>query len=182
MCVNIMKWKAMFKFKQNLGWCFRNVTHLVKQRYKEILRSLNSKKRESGRKVTVRITKNIDAVQEAIKVNNGRLSAGRNGLGITASSFCWIRKTGLRWYPYEVIIRHNRFMKTILKERENFVNGLSINAITEDSWSTLWLGMKQAFTWMTQSTNITFWCMYLFINHMVFAVMSVTVAQRLPFG
>ena len=54
----------------------------------------------SGRRITTR-------TQKALEINQGRIGARRNGLGISASSFCRIINKDLRWYPYKMIRRHN---------------------------------------------------------------------------
>ena len=55
----------------------------------------------SGRRISTRTQKNIEAVRQ------GRISARRNGLGISPSSFCRIIKKDLRWYTYKIIRLHN---------------------------------------------------------------------------
>lgn len=57
----------------------------------------------------VRTTEHIQAFQEALEVNNGRLHAKRNGLGISTSSFCRITKKDLHQHPFEMNIRHQRY-------------------------------------------------------------------------
>lgn len=52
-------------------------------------------KERSGGKLKVTITENIQAIHEALKVNNGHLSAGKNGHGISESSFCRIKRNTL---------------------------------------------------------------------------------------
>ena len=49
----------------------------------------------SGGKLKVTITENIQAIHEALKVNNGHLSAGKNGHGVSESSFCRIKRNTL---------------------------------------------------------------------------------------
>ena len=66
-----MKGKALVQalFKQDLGWHFIKVTHLVYNHTKNVAKyqlngtSLNLSKGRSGRKDTLRITENIQAIQ-----------------------------------------------------------------------------------------------------------------------
>ena len=69
--------------------------------------SFNMNKERSGRTITTRSQKIIDTVRQALERNQGRISAGRNGLGILPSSFCQIIKKNLRWCLYKMIRRHN---------------------------------------------------------------------------
>ena len=64
-------------------------------------------KGRSGRRIANRTQENIEAVRQALERNQGRISARRNGLGVSPSSFCRIIKKDLRWYPYKMIRRHN---------------------------------------------------------------------------
>lgn len=68
--------------------------------------SLILKKGTSGSCVTDRTAENIQVAQEPLEVNNGRLSVRRNGLVISASSFCRITKKDLRWHSYKIFNRH----------------------------------------------------------------------------
>ena len=69
--------------------------------------SLNMNKGRSGRRITTRTQEYIAAVRQALERNQGRISARRNGLRISPSSFCRIIKKDLRWYPYRMIRRYN---------------------------------------------------------------------------
>ena len=46
-------------------------------------------------------------MQQALERSQGRISARKNGLEISPSSFCRIIKKFLRWYPYKMIRHHN---------------------------------------------------------------------------
>lgn len=58
-------------------------------------------------------TEHIQAFQEALEVNNGRLHAKRNGLGISTSSFCRITKK--TFVGTLIKLFDTSFMKMILK-------------------------------------------------------------------
>ena len=88
--------------------------------------SLNMNKGRSGRRITTR------KYRSSTEKNQGRISARRNGLGISPSSFCRIIKKDLRWYPYKMIRRQN--LKDGDYERHSrFVSGFCISATIEDS-------------------------------------------------
>ena len=89
--------KALFKFKKNFTHQERHrPSKATMQRnvgkYQLNDSSLNLTKERSGRRVTIETAENIQAVQEALEVNNGCLSARRNGLDIPASSLSRITK------------------------------------------------------------------------------------------
>ena len=111
----ITKQKATIKFKPSSQICFQNVYH---DHQVKANKTLNMNKERSGRRITTKNSKilkrygkhpkkmqqNIEAVRQASEKNEGRISARRNGLGISPSSFCRIIKD-LRWYPYRMIRR-----------------------------------------------------------------------------
>ena len=51
--------------------------------------------------------KNIEVVRQRLERNQGRISARRNGWGISPSLFYQIIKKDLPWYPYKMIRRHS---------------------------------------------------------------------------
>ena len=55
-------------------------------------KTLNMNKERSRRRITTRKQQNIEAVQQASKKNEERISVTRNGLRISPSSFCQITK------------------------------------------------------------------------------------------
>ena len=65
--------------------------------------SLNTNEGRSGRIISTRTKENIEAVRETLERNQGRISARKNGLGISPSLFCQILKKELPWYPYKMI-------------------------------------------------------------------------------
>ncbi|KAF2358351.1 Protein of unknown function DUF4817 [Trinorchestia longiramus] len=78
---------------------WRNVT-----RYRTEGTSLNLKKGLSGRKRTGRSEENVRNVQGAL-TENPQISARKNGLDVTKSTFNRIITLDLKWHPYKMHVR-----------------------------------------------------------------------------
>ena len=55
------------------------------KKYEKDGTSFNMNKARSGRRITTRTQENIQAVWQALEKNHGRISARRNGIGISPS-------------------------------------------------------------------------------------------------
>ena len=75
------------------------------KKYERNFTSRNLNKGRSGRQKTIRTADNIQAVERALQINP-RISARRNGLGLTKTTFNCITKKDLRWHPFKMLIRH----------------------------------------------------------------------------
>ena len=75
------------------------------QKYSNAGTSLNLNKGNSGRRRTTRTEENIAAIR-ALLEENPRVSARRNPIDISSSSFNRITKFELRWHPYKMHVRH----------------------------------------------------------------------------
>ena len=68
---------------------------------------MNLDKDRSGRRRTERTQENINLLQEKL-IEDPRISARKNGLDISKSSFNRITKRDLKWYPYKMHVRNER--------------------------------------------------------------------------
>lgn len=84
--------------------------------------SCNLNKGRSGRRRTGRCQENVQAVFEALenqKDGAPRISARRNGLGLTSATFNRITRLGLKFHPYQMIRRH-QLLDNDYQRRQNF--------------------------------------------------------------
>ena len=88
------------------------------QKYSNAGTSLNLNKGNSGRRRTTRTEENIAAIR-ALLEENPRVSARRNPIDISSSSFNRITKFELRWHPYKMHVRH-QLLPTDLPRRLHF--------------------------------------------------------------
>ena len=72
----------------------------------------------SGRRRSTWTPQNIDLIEQAL-LNNPRLSARRNGLGIPKSTFNEITKFDLNFHPYRMFI-HNEIKAGDYQRRMNY--------------------------------------------------------------
>lgn len=88
--------------------------------------SCNLNKGRSGRRRTERCPENIQAVREALENQEDgapRISARRNGLGLTSATFNRITRLDLRFHPYQMIKRH-QLLDNDYQRRINFCQWL----------------------------------------------------------
>ena len=88
--------------------------------------SCNLNKGRSGRRRTERCLENIQAVREALENQEDgapRISARRNGLGLTSATFNRITRLDLGFHPYRMIKRH-QLLDNDYPRRENFCQWL----------------------------------------------------------
>jgi hypothetical protein len=74
--------------------------------------SFNLNKGRSGRRRTARCPENIAAVTDVLanqEAGEQRISARRNGLGLSSATFNRITRLDLQLYPYQMIKRHQLF-------------------------------------------------------------------------
>ena len=76
------------------------------QKYLSSGTSHNRNRGNSGRRRVARSEENVAAVRNLLEENPENVSACRNGLGISRSSFNRITKSELRWHLYRMHIRH----------------------------------------------------------------------------
>ena len=89
------------------SFCCFNFKNIQKfQKYSNAGTSLNLNKENSGRRRTTRTEENIAAIR-ALLEENPRVSARRNPIDISSSSFNRITKFELRWHPYKMHVRHH---------------------------------------------------------------------------
>ena len=89
------------------------------QKYLSSGTSHNRNKGNSGRRRVARSEENVAAVRNLLEENPENVSARRNGLGISRSSFNRITKFELRWHPYRIHIRHS-LLQTDFPRRVRF--------------------------------------------------------------
>ena len=82
--------------------------------------SLYRNKGNSGRKRTVRSEQNIEAVRNQLEVDP-HVTARRNGLGLSKSTFNRITEPELHFHPYRIQRRHE-FQEIYFQRRINFCN------------------------------------------------------------
>ena len=64
--------------------------------------SLNRNKGHSGRRRTARSEENVASVRDVLRERPREVSARRNFLGLSASTFNRITRNDLRWHPYKI--------------------------------------------------------------------------------
>ena len=87
------------------------------RKYQDEGTSLNLNKGRSGRRKSARTDDNIATVQQELD-NNPHVSARRNGLGLSKSSFQRIVRRDIRWYPYKMRLRHQLLEADMPKRRQ----------------------------------------------------------------
>ena len=98
----------------------------------------------SGRNRTARTPKNIALVQQAL-AENPRISARRNGIGLSKSTFNEITKIDLCYHPYRMRIRH-ALENGDRERRINYSNWLIRQFEDENFPSKIVFGDEAAFT------------------------------------
>ena len=99
--------------------------------------SLNLNKGNSGRRRSIRTAENIEAVRDVLQ-QNPHVSAGRNPVPISSTSFNRITRLDIKWHPYRMHVRHELLAGDFARRlrfsgwfnqrcrRENFLNSLLI--------------------------------------------------------
>ena len=76
------------------------------RKYQNTGTSLNRNKSNSGRRRTARNEENTAAVRELLEETPRGVSARRNAVAVSKSSFNRITKLDIRWHPYRMHVRH----------------------------------------------------------------------------
>ena len=76
------------------------------QKYQTTGTSLNRNKGNSGRRRTARSEENVAAVRDLLEETPRGVSARRNHVEVSKSSFNRITRLDLRWHPYRMHVRH----------------------------------------------------------------------------
>ena len=75
------------------------------RKYSNAGTSLNLNKGNSGRRRTIRTAQNIDAARDLLQ-QNPHVSARRNPIPISRTSFNRITRIEIKWHPYRMHVRH----------------------------------------------------------------------------
>ena len=85
------------------------------RKYQNTGTSLNRNKSNSQRRRTARNEANIATVRELLEETPRGVSARRNAVAVSKSSFNRITKLDIRWHPYRMHVRHELLPNDLLR-------------------------------------------------------------------